>query len=47
MTLRAELALTLSRTDLDKLIKEADYAKVIQMLQTPHSPLSARTIALK
>ena len=34
MTPRAELALTLSRTDLDKLIKEADYAKVIQMLQT-------------
>jgi len=34
MTPRAELALTLSRTDLDRLVREADYAKVIQMLET-------------
>jgi hypothetical protein len=34
MTPRAELALTLSRTDLDKLIKEADYATIIQLLET-------------
>jgi hypothetical protein len=34
MTPRAELARVLSRTDLDKLIKEANYAQVIEMLET-------------
>jgi len=34
MTPRAELALTLSRTDLDRLVKESDYARIIQMLET-------------
>jgi hypothetical protein len=34
MTPRAELALTLSKTDLDKLIKEANYAQIVEMLET-------------
>ena len=34
MTPRAELALALSKTHLDKFIKEVDHAKAIEMLET-------------
>jgi hypothetical protein len=34
MTPRAELALALGKTDLDKLVKESTYAQVIEMLKT-------------
>ena len=41
MTSRAELALALSWTDFSKLIKEANYAKVIKCWNT-HHPLNTR-----
>ena len=34
MTPRAELALALSKTDLDKLVRESNYVNVIEMLET-------------
>ena len=34
MTPRGELALALSRTDLDKLVRESNYVNVIKMLET-------------
>ena len=34
LTPRAELALALSRMNLDRFIKEADYAQIIKMLET-------------
>jgi hypothetical protein len=34
MTPRAELALALSKTDLDKMVKEANYAQIIEMVKT-------------
>jgi len=34
LTPRAELALALSKTNLDSFIKEADYAQIIKMLET-------------
>ena len=38
MTPRAELALTLSRTDFDRLAEEGDYAGIIQMLEALRPP---------